>query len=119
MRVRNVCLAWTLFAMACASSGQSPSRSTVRPPTLIACSDFGTPETDLSRQAVDIVVPIVVSETGTVQQVGAPRASRQQASRALLDQAVALARSCTFEPATANGAPVPDRTEVRFRLGVG
>ena len=120
MSSRNVFLAATLvMATACASTGQPSSESVVVPPSLIDCADFGTPETDLSRQAVDVVVPISVSETGAITQVGAPRASRQQASRAVMDQAVALARTCTFEPATTDGAPTPGRTEVRFRLGVG
>jgi len=112
-----------LHASACVNS---PAAESLRgnpapdqPPTLIDCADFNSPQPDLSRDFVEVVVPIRVDASGEVTQAGAPRASRQTSDRELLDRAVSLARSCSFEPATADGDPVPGRTEVRFRLGIG
>lgn len=106
----------------CASASGSTGAETpapTRPPVLVDCADFNSPETDLSRQFVDVVVPVRVNSSGAVTQAGAPRASRQQATQQVLDRARSLARSCSFEPATSEGKPVAARTEVRFRLGIG
>jgi len=121
--IRTTCpvLVVLLAASACASSSTADSQAraaAIQPPTLIDCADFNSPETDLSREFVDVVVPVRVDASGSVAHAGAARASRQATDRQLLDRAVSLARSCSFEPATSNGNPVPARTEVRFRLGV-
>lgn len=123
MMIRNCVLLLTLLATtACASTPEREPHdavAAVQPPALVDCADFTSPESDLSRQFVDVVVPVVVDESGSVTGTGAPRASRSRSDRQLLDRAVSLARSCSFEPAMSGGSPVPGRTEVRFRLGVG
>ncbi len=106
----------------CATASHPVSRDApeaVTPPTLIECADFNSPETDLSREFVDVVVPVRVSASGSVIRAGAPRASRQSADRQLLDRAISLAQSCHFEPATSDGERVAATTDVRFRMGVG
>jgi len=99
------------------SSSGADTAVSYQPAELIDCDYLPSPDPDPRAGFVIVTVPVDVDPEGAVERVGAPRAPRGRNNQRVLDRAVALARSCVFEPATRAGNQVSDRAEVQFRLG--
>ena len=118
-----------VLAVACASAPDDHSAGSIHdgvilspsvdhPAQLVDCHDFPASDPDPDHAYLFVTVPVLVGPDGNVRQVGTPRADRAASSQQILDRAVALARSCTFEPATIDQRPVSDRVDVRFRMSL-